>query len=79
MFIHTSLQGRTILLLYVGDMIITGDDLDHIKFIMQYLQHHFEMNDLGPLRYFLGLKVVYSHRGYFLSRNTELILSLALA
>jgi hypothetical protein len=32
LFIHTSSQGRTIILLYVDDMLTTGDDLDYIAF-----------------------------------------------
>ena len=31
------------------------------------------MNDLGPLQYFLGIKVVYSPRGYFLSQSKYVV------
>ncbi|WVZ81453.1 LOW QUALITY PROTEIN: hypothetical protein U9M48_028828, partial [Paspalum notatum var. saurae] len=55
LFVHTSSRGRTLLLLYVDDMIITGDDPQFIAFVKAHLSEQFLMSDLGPLRYFLGL------------------------
>jgi hypothetical protein len=37
MFFHTSPCGRTLLLLCVDDMIITGDDSEHIAFVQARL------------------------------------------
>ena len=59
--------GRIILTLYVDDMIIIGDEVDGISVLKADLAKHFEMNDLGPLRYFLGIEVAYSLRGYLIS------------
>src|SRR3954470_14263777 len=33
LFVHLSARGRTLLLLYVDDMIITSDDLEYIAFV----------------------------------------------
>jgi len=49
-------------------MIITGDDSVGIEELKQFLCQHFEMKDLGPLSYLLGLEVLSSSDGLFLSR-----------
>jgi len=49
-------------------MIITGDDSIGIKELKQFLCQHFEMKDLGTLSYFLGLEVLSSSDGLFLSQ-----------
>ncbi|GMP70396.1 hypothetical protein CsSME_00029266 [Camellia sinensis var. sinensis] len=64
---HTS-AGFVALLLYVDDMIITGSDSSAISEVKQHLFRTFEMKDLGPLRYFLGIEVASSPKGYFLSQ-----------
>jgi hypothetical protein len=69
LFIHHSPHGRTFLLLYVDDMLITGDDVDHISNLKKQLGEQFQMSDLGPLSYFLGIEVRHSLRGYFLYQS----------
>ena len=54
LFLRRSGHGITILLLYVDNMIITGDDMHGIHDLKHFLGRQFEMKDLIPLNYFLG-------------------------
>ena len=69
LFVHTSPHGRTLLLLYVDDMIITGDDSDYIAFVKARLRDQFLMTDLGPLRYFLGIEISSTSDGFYISQE----------
>jgi hypothetical protein len=69
LFVHVSPCGRTLLLLYVDDMIITGDDPEYIAFIKAHLSDQFLMSDLDPLLYFLGIEISSTSEGFFLSQE----------
>lgn len=63
-------QGKvTALIVYVDDMIIMGDDVDEISRLQGQLSIEFEMKNLGRLKYFLGIEVVRSRKGIFLSQR----------
>ncbi|KAJ9563192.1 hypothetical protein OSB04_008352 [Centaurea solstitialis] len=66
LFTRTSDSGSILLLLYVDDMIITGDDSNGIASLKQSLSSSFEMKDLGDLHYFLGLEVLSDASGIYL-------------
>ena len=57
------------LLLYVDDMLITGDHVDHISLVKKQLGAQFQMSDLGPLSYFSGIEVTKSAKGYYISQS----------
>jgi hypothetical protein len=59
LFIRRTDWGIILLLLYVDDMIITGNDSIGILELKQFLNQHFEMKDLGNLSYFLGLEIFF--------------------
>lgn len=59
----------TALIIYVDDMIITGDDFEEISRLQEQLAAEFEMKNLGGLKYFLGIEVARSQRGIFLSQR----------
>jgi hypothetical protein len=62
-------RGKTLLLLYVDDIIITDDDPEYIAFVKVCLSDQFLMSDLGPLRYFLGIEISSTPKGFFLSQE----------
>ncbi|KAL5762227.1 hypothetical protein ACOSP7_018491 [Xanthoceras sorbifolium] len=68
LFIRKTDHGCIFLLLYVDDMIITGDDVTGISDLKDFLRQHFEMKDLGHLSFFLGLEVSSDSNGFYLSQ-----------
>ena len=63
----------TCLIIYVDDMIITGDDEEEIAELKKNLFHKFEMKDLGLLKYFLGIEVLRSKKGIFINQRKYIL------
>ncbi|CAL8150564.1 unnamed protein product [Prunus armeniaca] len=59
----------TALLIYVDDIVITGNDPIAISALKAFLHRHFHIKDLGDLKYFLGIEVSRSKQGIFLSQR----------
>lgn len=47
------------LLVYVDDVLISGNNINDIEILKQHLKSEFEMSDCGPLQYYLGTKIEY--------------------
>ena len=53
----------------VDDILITGNDPIAISSLKQFIRNHFGINDLGDLKFFLGIKVSRSNKGIFISQR----------
>lgn len=63
-------KGRFIAaLVYVDDVLITGDDAPGISALKQVLNEAFTIKDLGLARYFLGLEICRSDKGIIISQR----------
>ena len=69
LFTYTKGSSFTVLLVYVDDILLTGNDLGCITDLKHLLNTKFGLKDLGSLKYFLGLKVARSDRGISLNQR----------
>ena len=59
-----SVDGKiVILIMYVDDIIFTGDDIDEMEKLKRVPANEFEVKDLDFLRYFLGMEVARTTQG----------------
>jgi len=52
---YTSLRKCIYQIVYVDDIVITGNDTIGISQLKEHLCRHFQTKDLGSLKYFLGI------------------------
>jgi hypothetical protein len=70
LFLKHSNEGKiTALIVYVDDIVVTGNDIMEMGKLKTYLAKEFEIKDLGNLRYFLGIEVARSKEGIFVSQR----------
>ncbi|GJW46010.1 RNA-directed DNA polymerase, eukaryota [Tanacetum coccineum] len=69
LFTKTDHNSFIALLVYVDDIIITGNDVGKIEKFKAYLNTKFKIKDLGKLKYFLGIEVIDTDKGLCLSQR----------
>ncbi|KAA0033375.1 protein TIC 100 [Cucumis melo var. makuwa] len=70
LFTKVSKTGKiAILIVYVDDIVLTGDDQTEISQLKQRMGDEFEIKDLGNLKYFLGIEVARSKEGISMSQR----------
>jgi hypothetical protein len=69
LFVKTSPEKEiAILIVYVDDIILTGDYEEELVRLKKLLAKEFEIKDLGYLKYFLGMEVARSRKGIYVSQ-----------
>ena len=61
------------LLVYVDDIIITGDNDGFVQQFVTLLSQQFSLKDLGQLSYFLGVEVISHPHGLLLSQRRYIL------
>ncbi|XP_049931235.1 retrovirus-related Pol polyprotein from transposon RE1 isoform X2 [Nymphaea colorata] len=69
LFVKKTSIGTVIVLIYVDDIIVTGDDIQGISNIKGVLGRHFVTKDLGELRYFLGIEFARNQKGLIMCQR----------
>ncbi|KAE8731176.1 Detected protein of unknown function [Hibiscus syriacus] len=69
--LFTMRKGKKIvvLLIYVDDLLITGNDSCLINDLKNLLNKRFKMKDLGELKYFLGFEIMRSKEGILINQR----------
>ena len=69
-FYHHTSSGQCIyLIVYVDDIVITGNDQDGIQRLKQHPFNHFQTKVLGKLMYFLGIEIAQSKFGVVMNQR----------
>ena len=67
LFIKRHRSSTVIILVYVDDLIITGNDSSLIDQVIKLLSHEFDCRDLGSLGFFLGMEILSDSSGLLLT------------
>lgn len=77
MFYKHSTKGKiAVLIVYVDDIILTGDDIEELARLKKKLAEDFEIKDLGVLKYFLSMEFARSKEGIFVNQRKYILDSL---
>ena len=69
LYVRENETGIVIVCIYVDDLIVGGDNEDEVEHVKTQLKQEFDMKDLGELRYFLGIEIIRTQEGIWLSQR----------
>jgi len=69
LFPKTNGDSTTVLVVYMDNKLLTGNDEDEIQALKNFLDEAYRINDLGVLHYFLGLGVLQEDLGIILTQQ----------
>ena len=67
LYVQEKENGIVIVCIYVDDLIVGGDKEAEIEHVKALMKQEFDMKDLGELRYFLGIEIIRTKEGIWLS------------
>ena len=70
---HSKSGKLTVLVVYVDDIIITNSDDDERERLDKGLMSEFAINNLGQMKFFLGIEVAHSGQGILLSQQKYIL------
>ena len=73
LFIYKTKSVTCYFLVYVDDLVITGNDPIFVSSIIEQLSHRFSVKDMGQLHFFLGMEVIPTTTSLFLSQHKYII------
>ncbi|CAA7042208.1 unnamed protein product [Microthlaspi erraticum] len=69
LFLYNRDGKQMYVLVYVDDLVISGNSIELMTAFKDYLSSQFRMKDLGVLKYFLGIEVARSPKGIYLCQR----------
>ena len=69
LYVWENESGIVVICIYVDDLIVGGDNVATIEHVKTLLKQEFDMKDLGELRYFLGIEIIRTEEGIWLSQR----------
>ena len=63
---------KTILIVYVDDIILTRNNVSELERLKNILAKEFEFKDLGQMKYFLGMEVARTKKGINVSQKQKM-------
>ena len=70
LYYHHAPNQWLLLILYVDDIFITGNDPDRVNWLCQQLHSKYDMTLLGPIRKYIGIEFLPTPRGLHLHQTT---------
>ncbi len=69
LYVRKSHEGIVVITIYVDDLIVGGDDEKEVEHVKSLLKQKFDMKDLSELKFFLGIEVIRTLEGIWLSQQ----------
>jgi hypothetical protein len=66
LYVRKSDEGIMVIIIYVDDLIVGGDNEKEVEHVKSLLKQKLDMKDLGELKFFLGIEVIKMPKGIWL-------------